>query len=272
MKTFLRLLLVVGLVASVFQLAPAAFASCVDPTPFQHFIGGYLKGVDEGTVSVRAFVFGHDSGQGQSLPTINSGTLGKDEILCLGDGLDPSAKFCQPEATGAGNVTISGDWQRDGFVGCPRGLVFPAELQNGDSPIVIFLTTTAGAETKFAILTVGYSFDLADYVFDLAHELNGSTVVPIDLGVPGIASIPNPTISSISPTPNPDGTVNATIGWFLPTMPNTLLTVTYDDWNYALSPVFPTCPAGSLRPRLDGYNIYRRDGPCSTAPDRNTVN
>ena len=68
MKTFLRSLIVVGLVACVFQMAPVAYAACFNSIPLQDFFGAFLKGVNEGAVSTRAFVMGH--------PEINSGVRG----------------------------------------------------------------------------------------------------------------------------------------------------------------------------------------------------
>ena len=271
MKTFLKSLLVVGLVASVLQMAPAAYAACADPTPFQHILGGYLTGVDKThPISVRAFVLGHDTGQ--SLPTINSGSLGAADILCTTDGSGPGGRQCQPEAGLPGSITIESDWQDPGFVGCPKDLVSTPSLQNGDSPLVLQIATTVGGETKFVIMTVGFSFDLAAYAFDLAQELNGTSVKPIDLGRSSISTIPSPRITDLSTTQNPDGSVNATLRWLPPSMPATHPAPTYDDCNPASQAVFPTCPAGSVRPQLEAYNIYRSDAPCATTPDLGTAN
>src|SRR6267142_2344996 len=252
MKTFLNSLLVVAAVLAVLLVAPAAYADCpANSIPYQYYLGGFLIGVNEDTVNARAFVMGH--------PEINSGTA---SIICKAAGIDPTTgKFCLNEAgsAGDGNITISGDWQFPGNVGCPLSLV-SSDLHDGDAPNVLFVTSVSPAGvSSYISLTVGNSFDLGGFAFDLAHPLNGFTPSPLAL-----TPIPSPTITGL--TPNADGTAQAAIAWFPPSAGPT-----FDDCNPNSQAVFATCPAGSTRPRLESYNIYRLDGLCGTAPDMATT-
>src|SRR6267142_1502307 len=252
MKTFLNSFLVVAAVLAVLLVAPAAYADCpANSIPYQYYLGGFLIGVNEDTVNARAFVMGH--------PEINSGTA---SIICKAAGIDPTTgKFCLNEAgsAGDGNITISGDWQFPGNVGCPLSLV-SGDLHDGDAPNVLFVTSVSPAGvSSYISLTVGNSFDLGGFAFDLAHPLNGFTPSPLAL-----TPIPSPTITGL--TPNADGTAQAAISWFPPSAGPT-----FDDCNPNSQAVFATCPAGSTRPRLESYNIYRLDGLCGTAPDMATT-
>jgi len=253
MRTFLKSLLVVASLLAVVVMAPAAYAACSNSIPYQYYLGGQIIGVNEATVSARAFVMGH--------PEINSGT---EDIICKVAGIDPvTGRFCLNEAgaAGDGNITIQDDWQGAGNVGCPLTTVSTPDLQNGDAPTVVFVTSVTGGVSSYLVMTVGNSFDLGGFAFDLAHQLNGFTPIPRSL-----TPIPKPSLTALSTTPNPDGTVNASVAWFPPSNGPT-----FDDCNAGAQAVFPTCPAGSTRPKLDSYNVYRIDGLCATPPGMNVA-
>jgi hypothetical protein len=252
MKTFLNSLLVVAAVLAVVVMAPAAYADCPSTSiPYQYYLGGFFIGVNEDTVNARVFVMGH--------PEINSGTA---PMICKAAGIDPATgRLCLNEAgaAGDGNITISGDWQIPGNVGCPLTLV-SGDLHDGDAPNVLFVTSVSpGGVSSYASLTVGNSFDLGGFAFDLAHPLNGFTPSPLAL-----TPIPSPTITGL--TPNADGTAQAAIAWFPPSSGPT-----FDDCNPTAQAVFATCPTGSTRPRLESYNVYRLDGACATPPNMATT-
>src|SRR5262245_10152022 len=174
MRTFLKSLLVVASLLAVVVMAPAAYAACSGASiPYQYYLGGQIIGVNEANVSAKVFVMGH--------PEINSGT---EDIICKVAGIDPvTGRFCLNEAgaAGDGNITIQGDWQAPGNVGCPLTTVSTSDLQNGDAPSVIFITSSTAGVSSYLVMTVGNSFDLGGFAFDLAHSLNGFTPIPRSL-------------------------------------------------------------------------------------------
>ena len=254
MRNFSKRLIGLGFVAIALAIPVAARASCPVGVsiPYQDALGGVLTELPEGYVTARVFVFGH--------PEVNGGTS---HFLCTERGMTPDGKFCQPEAglPFDGAVTLNGDWQEDGNFGCPADLAPSGNLLTGDVPNVAFVTSITGEGTSatsgvYVILSVGFGADLGQYALDLAHPFAANGLaVPV-----AAAPIPEPLVSAISPTPNPDGTVNLTLQW--------RAVQTLDDCTHTHPQLPSTCTdfPGQARPVLDGYTLYRMSGLCSTPP------
>jgi len=251
MKTFLKPLVALGAVAVALLIAPAAHAACPagQSIPFQHALGGSFSGLPEANVTGFVSVSGH--------PEINSGT---DAIVCTQAGFTPNGVLCQVEAGTAsdGLVTISGDWQDIPTAGCPATTSPSGVLADGDAPNVVLVTSfdvdpiTGVPFGVYVLASVGYSAALADYPFDLAGAVGSGTTFP---AIPA-KRIPRPKLTAIAATPNPDGTVNATLAWSTATA--------IDDCNQTL---FPTCARPTAASDLDGYALYEKPTmPCTTIP------
>jgi hypothetical protein len=238
MKTFLKSLVAIGAVAVALLVTPAAYAQCGFSLPAAHLLDTTWTGLPEGNLSGRFFVLGD--------PAINSGTA---VFLCASAADVPSGAACQ---TGAGPpddgiVTASGNFAGDGVVGCP------AVVNDGDSPVVAFVTAIGGEGTpmhegRYVLVAVGYSFSFGAYVFDLANSV-GPDGLPVNLGA---ARIPSPRILASTPG---GSTASVDIQWDA--------AATRDDCALNLA---GTCPGGGSRAILEGYAVYSQVGPCAAPP------
>ena len=247
MKTYLRSMVVVGVVVYGFAAAPLTLAqSCPESAPFSHLLGGFLTGLPEGAVTGRGSEVGN-----------SAAWTGTSQFLCTSVDT-PGIDFCTPEAgtPNDGRVVIDGNWANPGIAGCP---VDASTTPDGDSPIVVLVTSSAGEGAaghsgKYAILSVGWSNVLLSYPMDFAHPDFDPVAGAAD--ALGSAEIPAPLIFSIDN--NGNGTANVGLGWNR--------AVTHDD---CLVNPLNTCTdfPGSARPGLvDGYNVYGITGPCANPP------
>ncbi len=245
MKTLLKSMVVVGVVAIALTAAPAAYAQCAGfSLASGHLFGAYFTGFPESDVSGRIFVAG-------SAATLNSGTA---DVICEQATVENAGGQCQPEAGTLtdGNVTINANWASNGFVGCP------AALNDGDLPNVALVTSIRGEGTSsqtgvYILSSVGYSQPTGQFDFDLAQTLDpaSGTFLP-----QAALTIPQPRIGSAL-TVNGDGTATASLTWSAAT--------SIDD---CAANLFNTCRdfPGGKRPVLDSYQIFSQVGLCSTPP------
>ena len=238
MKTILRSLVGIGVVAAALLLAPAAHAQCPFSMPAAHLLGTAWTGFNEANVTGRFFILG--------TPSINNGT---GPFLCKSSDEFVTGGFCQTNAGPAtdGVVTANGNFAGEGVVGCPSA------VNDGDAPVVAFVTSiegegTAQHEGRYTLLAVGYSFAFQAYVVDLANPI-GPDGLPINLGS---ARIPAPRILSSTPS---GGTAIVNIQWDKAN--------TRDD---CLLNLAGTCPAGGSRSILEAYAVYSRVSACNAPP------
>ena len=238
MKTFLKSLVAIGAVAVALLVTPAAYAQCSFSVPAAHLLGTSWTGLPEGSLAGRFYILGSTG--------INSGSAA---FLCRSAADGTVAGQCQTTAAASddGIVTLNGNFAGDGVVGCP------ATVNDGDSPLVAFVTSSAGEGTamhegRYILLAVGYSAAFQAYVVDLANPVNSSGD-PVDIGA---ALIPAPRILSSTP-----GTGNATVNiqWDG--------AATRDDCALNLA---GTCPAGGSRSLVEGYAAYYVEAACDAPP------
>ncbi len=241
MKTFLKSLVALGVVACALVLAPAAHAQ---QCGFSQFAGSVLgtswTGLPEGATSGIVYVFNNAG--------VNSGAT---PFLCLAAGADSAGGLCPPNAgtSSDGIVVLNGNWAFVGVTGCPNGSV------SGDAPNVALYTGSAGEGTathegKYVLISVGYSQDFGSFAFDFAQPLD-ATGQPTDLAA---AHLPGPRITSFTPSGSQASVVLAwdTAG-------------SLDDCANNISGTCTDFPGGT-RPTLGGYNIYSQTAPCNAPP------
>jgi len=240
MKTFIKSLVAIGAVAVALLVAPAAHAQgqCGFSLPASHLLDTTWTGLPEGALSGRFFILGN--------PGINSGTA---EFLCRSSADSTVAGACQTSAAGPDDaiVTANGNFAGDGVAGCP------SVANDGDSPLVAFVTSSAGEGTamhegRYILVAVGFSAPLAAYVLDLANPADADRQ-PISIGA---ARIPAPRI--VSSTPGA-GTSTVNLQWDG--------AATRDDCALNLA---GTCPGGGSRTILEGYAAYYHEADCGTPP------
>ena len=243
MKTFLNSLVAIGAVVVALLVAPAAHAECGFSVPAAHLLGTAWTGLSEGSLSGRFYVLGNTG--------INNGNAA---FLCrsAADGTVGGACQTNAGAPDDGFVTVNGNFAGDGVLGCP------STVNDGDSPIVAFVTAssgegTAGHEGRYILLAVGYSVGFQGYVLDLANPVDASGN-PVDIGS---GKIPAPRIQSSTP-----GTGNATVNIVWDGAP------TRDDCALNLA---GTCPGGGSRTLLEGFAAYYLEASCDTPPTSGAV-
>ena len=243
MKTFLKSLVAIGAVACALLVAPAAHAQCSFSVPAAHLLGTAWTGLPEAGLSGRFYILGNTG--------INSGNAA---FLCPSAADSTVGGACQTNAGGPddGVVTANGNFAGDGVIGCP------STVNDGDSPVVAFVTGSSGEGTamhegRYILLAVGYSVPFQGYVLDLAHPVNASGD-PIDIGA---ARIPAPRIQSSTP-----GSGNATLNIVWDGAP------TRDDCALNLA---GTCPGGGSRSLLEGFAAYYVEASCDTPPTSGAV-
>ena len=225
MKTFLKSLVAVGVVAvAVLLAAPAAHAQCGAPTPVGQYLDSFYTGLPEANASGRVFTFGN--------PTLNNGTA---EFLCRTAG-DPSAGGACPGTAGTssdGQVTLLGDWFSAGVTGCPTllspippNVAIVTSSQNEGSP------NYAGV---YVLSSVGFNNGSGAWFFDLANFFDAATQTFLPAAA---SSIPRPQIACTPPiTISLDGQ-HETVSTF---------------WTAATS--IDDC-AQNVAGTCDGYNLY----------------
>jgi len=242
-KTIVKSLVGLGAIAFALLLAPAAHAQCGFTLPAAHLLDTTWTGLSEANVSSRFFVLGN--------PAISNGT---GAFLCNSAADFVTGGFCQSSAGGATDsiVTANGNFAGDGVVGCP------SVANDGDSPVVAFVTSiegegTSAHEGRYVLVAVGFSFAFGSYVFDLANPI-GPDGLPINLGA---ARIPAPRILSSTPS---GSTASVNIQWDRAN--------TRDD---CLLNIAGTCPTGGSRAILEGYVVYSQVSACSAPPTSGVV-
>jgi len=242
MKRILKFLLLTGTVVLALAVASTVYAGCdtTKPIPVGHYLNAYLAGLPEAFLCGGVFEFGN--------PSINNGTA---DFLCRAASDIASGGPCPRLAGSAtdGVVTINGDWSNSGANGCP------VASKEGDSPVVVFLTSivnegTASHAGVYVLSSVGYSATSNSFLSDLAQPFNGTTFLPVVANL-----IPAPRIVSF--TKNGNGTATANLTWDG--------AMTIDDCAPNPDRVSSTCadfPNGT-RPVLDGYAVYALTGSCA---------
>ena len=238
MKTFLKSLVTIGAVAVALLVTPAAYAQCGFSLPAAHLLDTTWTGLPEGSLSGSFYILGD--------PGTSSGTAA---FLCAAATDVTSGGDCQTSAAfpNDGIVTANGNFAGDGVVGCP------AVLNDGDAPVVAFVTASSGEGTamhegRYVLVAVGFSAAFGAYVFDLANPV-GSDGLPVNIGS---SRIPSPRILSTTPS---GGTASVNLQWDAAS--------TRDDCALNLA---GTCPGGGSRSTLEGYVAYSQVGPCDAPP------
>jgi len=227
--------------------APSAWAACtLDSQPVWHGNLGWIASCPDAQ-PVTGFVYA------QSSPgTINSGTQSAAFVCEVAGVVNGISQVCQPEAGGAGdgNVTVFYDFGigNPGAVGCPN----PAQDINGSFPVTVQILCNDGAS---ALLTVGYSQDLLQYLLELAAPADG--VTPIHAG---FENGPALTQFGAGPTPSAD---NVCVNVPAPTV--------HSDCDAGSGGEGYSCPNPGARTPVGRGRLYTREAACGSSPDPRTA-
>lgn len=214
--------------------APAQAACPVTSQPVFHGLGGFIANCpDASPVSGFAYL--------EATPTtVNSN--GQD-LICESDGLLTGVGLtCQPEAAGAGNVTIQYDWGAfnggaAGALGCPN----PSGVGTG-FPIAVQVNCNNGASL---ILEAHYFEGQAAYVMDVAHPGDGTPPVPSFANAPSfVPNCPAGTYGAHQPTP-----------------------AVYSDCDDTALGFGTTCFAPTDKVVVTTGNFYTKNDLCGISPD-----
>ena len=268
MKPLFKSLVVVGVLAVAFLVAPAAHAQCINLSS-GHKLGVAWTNLAEDGISGYLWVMGDDGK--------NSGTA---DVICEATGTSSSGGLC---GTGAGTsddsrIEVNGNWAAGGFVGCPD----IGTGTSGSAPNAVLVTSLEGESTlahagQYVLATVGLNGNFKQYIWDVVSGLEdlGSSPIPgVTQTGPGV---PNGVCSLFPGACNDDafcaanmagvcvldGTETVPIEW--------AAAVTEDECDdqeilEAEAPLQAgTCPSprGSA---VSGYQIYQTIAPCDAGP------